>query len=108
MQFKALEGVFSEVKADAPTSNPSESHAANKMEKNSIRTRGSSSPFRCISSLVQQMNLEKDQELSVARHQIEELEALAADRQKEVICPVLPNILFPGKSEFLINGYHYM
>nr|XP_019705878.1 kinesin-like protein KIN-12E isoform X1 [Elaeis guineensis] len=83
-KFKALEGAFSEVKADASTSNPSESHAANKMEKNSVRARGSGSPFRCISSLVQQMNLEKDQELSVARHQIEELEALAANRQKEV------------------------
>ncbi|XP_017696808.2 kinesin-like protein KIN-12E isoform X2 [Phoenix dactylifera] len=83
-KFKALEGVFSDVKADASTSNPSESHAANKMEKNSARTRGSGSPFRCISSLIQQMNLEKDQELSVARHQIEELEALAANRQKEV------------------------
>lgn len=49
-----------------------------------MRPRGSSSPFRCISSLVQQMNLEKDQELSVARFRIEELEALAASRQKEV------------------------
>ncbi|KAG1338676.1 putative kinesin-like protein KIN-12C [Cocos nucifera] len=83
-EFKALEGVFSEVNAGASTSNPSESHAANKLEKNSVRTRGSGSPFRCISSLVQQMNLEKDQELSVAGHQIEELEALAANRQKEV------------------------
>jgi len=49
-----------------------------------FRTRGSSSPFKCISNLVQQMNQEKDQELSVARLRMEELEALAASRQKEV------------------------
>jgi len=53
-------------------------------EKSSVRTRGSSSPFRCISNLVQQMNQEKDQELSAARFRVEELEALAASRQKEV------------------------
>lgn len=55
-----------------------------KVEKTSTRTRGSSSPFRCISNIVQQMNQEKDQELSVARLRVEELEALAASRQKEV------------------------
>ncbi|KAK0607856.1 hypothetical protein LWI29_021576 [Acer saccharum] len=67
-------------------SNPTSTAAASdKTEKSSVRTRGSSSPFRCISSVVQQMNLEKkDQELSTARHRIEELEALAATRQKEV------------------------
>lgn len=58
--------------------------ASEKIEKSSVRTRGSSSPFRCISNLVQQMNQEKDQELSVARHHVKELEALAASRQKEV------------------------
>lgn len=58
--------------------------AADKTERTSTRTRGSSSPFRCIASLVQQMNVEKDQELSVARHRIEELEALAASRHREV------------------------
>jgi kinesin family protein 15 len=55
-----------------------------KSEKSSIRTRGSSSPFRCIAGLVQQMNLEKDQELSVARLRIEELEAVLSSRKKEV------------------------
>ncbi|OIS98460.1 phragmoplast orienting kinesin-1 [Nicotiana attenuata] len=48
------------------------------------RTRGSSSPFRCISSLVQQMNSEKDQELSAAKFHIEELEVLQAQKQKEI------------------------
>jgi len=58
--------------------------AQEKNEKSSVRTRGSSSPFRCISNLVQQMNQEKDLELSVARSRVGELEALAAGRQKEV------------------------
>lgn len=56
-----------------------------KTEKSSVKVRGSSSPFRCISNLVQQMNLEKDQELSIAKNRIEELEALLATRQKEVM-----------------------
>lgn len=57
---------------------------AHNNEKSSIRSRGSSSPFRCIVGLVQQMNLEKDQELTVARFRVEELESLLAAKQKEV------------------------
>ncbi|KAJ6825835.1 kinesin-like protein KIN-12E isoform X1 [Iris pallida] len=75
--------MISEVKPDATNSNTISS-VAEKTEKTSIRTRGSGSPFRCISSLVQQMNLEKDQELYIAKQRIEELEALAASRQKEI------------------------
>ncbi|KAK3190165.1 hypothetical protein Dsin_029726 [Dipteronia sinensis] len=83
-KYKTLEAMILEIKTNL--SNPTSTAAASdKTEKSSARTRGSSSPFRCISSVVQQMNLEKkDQELSVARHRIEELEALAATRQKEV------------------------
>lgn len=55
-----------------------------KIDKSSARPRGSSSPFRCISNLVHQMNLEKEHELSTARLRIEELEGLATSRQKEV------------------------
>ncbi|XP_050372198.1 kinesin-like protein KIN-12C [Argentina anserina] len=77
-KYKTLEAMVCEVKADKTYS------ATNKTERSSIRTRGSGSPFRCISSLVQQMNTEKDQELSTARLRIEELEALAASQQKEV------------------------
>ncbi|XP_024313758.1 kinesin-like protein KIN-12E isoform X3 [Brachypodium distachyon] len=55
-----------------------------KIEKPSARTRGSGSPFRCISSIVQQMNSEKDQEISLARQRIEELEALLSNKQKEI------------------------
>ena len=71
--------MFHEVKTDVSNSTTLE-----KIEKSSMRTRGSSSPFRCITNLVQQMNVEKDQELSVARQRVEELEALTASRQKEV------------------------
>lgn len=55
-----------------------------KVDKSSARPRGSSSPFRCISNLVHQMNVEKEHELSTARLRIEELEGLATSRQKEV------------------------
>lgn len=78
-----LEAMIHEVKTDL-SNQASTASALEKTEKASMRTRGSSSPFRCIASLVQQMNSEKDQELSLARQHIEELEALAASRQKEV------------------------
>jgi kinesin family member 15 len=75
--------MFREVKTDMSYST-SMAPTSEKMEKMPTRTRGSGSPFRCISNLVQQMNQEKDQELSVARLRVQELEALAASRQKEV------------------------
>ncbi|KAL3727874.1 hypothetical protein ACJRO7_032594 [Eucalyptus globulus] len=82
-KYKTLENMVHEIKTDlsssASTAQPLEKH-----EKSSSRPRGSSSPFRCISSLIQQTNLEKDQELSVAKLQIQELEALAASQQQEV------------------------
>ncbi|KAL7178397.1 hypothetical protein ACSBR2_031527 [Camellia fascicularis] len=82
-KYKTLEAMVREVRSDSSTLTPA-TLTSDKTEKSSMRPRGSSSPFKCISSLVQQMNLEKDQELSVARFRIEELEALAASRQKEV------------------------
>ncbi|XP_024519762.1 kinesin-like protein KIN-12C isoform X1 [Selaginella moellendorffii] len=49
------------------------------------KTKGSSSPFKCIGKgLSQQMNSEFDEELSAARHRISELETIAAGRQREV------------------------
>jgi len=75
--------MFHEVKTEVSNSTSMVS-ASEKIEKSSVRTRGSSSPFRCISNIVQQMNQEKDQELLVSRLRVEELEALAASRQKEV------------------------
>ncbi|XP_022760764.1 kinesin-like protein KIN-12C isoform X2 [Durio zibethinus] len=82
-KYKTLETMIREVKTDLPTSASTVS-ISDKNEKTSTRSRGSSSPFRCISSLVQQMNSEKDQELSMARLRIEELEAVSASRQKEI------------------------
>ncbi|KAK7264770.1 hypothetical protein RJT34_32380 [Clitoria ternatea] len=79
-KYKCLESMFREVKTEMSNS----TSTSDKTEKSSIRTRGSSSPFRCISNLVQQMNQEKDQELTVARLRLEELEAFAASQQKEV------------------------
>ncbi|XP_058076722.1 kinesin-like protein KIN-12F isoform X2 [Magnolia sinica] len=82
-KYKTLEDMVRESKADPLTANITAS-TTNKMERSSTRSRGSGSPFKCISSLVQQMNSEKEQELKVARLRIEELEALAASRQKEI------------------------
>lgn len=65
-------------------SNPMTAPTLDKVDKNPARLRGSSSPFRCISNLVHQMNLEKEHELSTARLRIQELEGLATSRQKEV------------------------
>ncbi|KAK6265212.1 hypothetical protein QUC31_016049 [Theobroma cacao] len=82
-KYKTLEAMVREVKTDLPSST-STVPISDKNEKTSARSRGSSSPFRCIASLVQQMNSEKDQELSMARLRIEELEAVSASRQKEI------------------------
>ncbi|KAJ0979998.1 hypothetical protein J5N97_015472 [Dioscorea zingiberensis] len=82
-KFKALEYMISEVKTDPRPSNIAAS-AATRVEKTPLRARRSGSPFRCISNLVQQMNCEKEQELSLARTRIEELEAVSAERQKEI------------------------
>ncbi|KAJ4955937.1 hypothetical protein NE237_012720 [Protea cynaroides] len=82
-KYKALEDMVREVNSDSSTST-SAALTLDKNEKTATRTRGSSSPFRCIASLVQQMNSEKDQELSMAKLRIEELGALAAKRHKEV------------------------
>ncbi|XP_037494827.1 kinesin-like protein KIN-12C [Jatropha curcas] len=82
-KYKTLEAMVREVKTSLSNS-ASTVAIQDKSEKSSVRTRGSSSPFRCIASLVQQMSLEKDQDLSVARLRIEELEAALTSQQKEV------------------------
>uniref|UniRef100_A0A9I9DNE2 Kinesin motor domain-containing protein n=1 Tax=Cucumis melo TaxID=3656 RepID=A0A9I9DNE2_CUCME len=81
-QYTSLEVMVRDASKDH--SNPMTAPALDKVEKNSARPRGSSSPFRCISNLVHQMNLEKEHELSTARLRIEELELLATSRQKEI------------------------
>lgn len=83
-KFKALEAMAEQVKPEGPPT-----HAANspsrKLEKNASKSRGSGSPFKCIGlGLAQQIKSERDEELSAGRARIEELEALAASRQKEI------------------------
>lgn len=66
-----------------------------KLEKNASKPRGSGSPFKCIGlGLVQQIKSEKDEELTAGRQRIEELEALATSRQKEVAFLKSTNILY--------------
>ncbi|KAL8151226.1 hypothetical protein V2J09_021034 [Rumex salicifolius] len=82
-KYKTLEAIVCELKKK-PSNMVSVAPVMERSERSSSRPRGSSSPFRCISNLVHQMNVEKDNELSTAKSRIEDLEVLAASRQKEV------------------------
>ncbi|XP_071703353.1 kinesin-like protein KIN-12C [Rutidosis leptorrhynchoides] len=82
-KYKSLEAMVSEMKIES-TKSGSEAPISDKTEKSLVRPRGSSSPFRCIGNLVQQVTTEKDHELALAKLRLEELEALASSRQKEV------------------------
>ncbi|XP_073006055.1 kinesin-like protein KIN-12F isoform X2 [Typha latifolia] len=83
-KFKDLEAMAQKVKIEA-VSSVATNMGPTKSEKNVVKSRGSGSPFKCIGlGLAQQMNSEKDEELTAAKRQIEELEALAANRQKEI------------------------
>ncbi|WJX28203.1 hypothetical protein P8452_16952 [Trifolium repens] len=62
------------------------------------------------------MNQEKDQELSVARLHVQELEALAASRQKEIpkllLHRIVPNARYSiwlyGKLELVVDPYQIL
>lgn len=83
-KFKALEAMVEQVKPEGHISH-SMSSSSNKSEKNAAKSRGSSSPFKCIGlGLAQQIKSEKDEDLASARLRIEELESLAVNRQKEI------------------------
>ncbi|KAG6777782.1 hypothetical protein POTOM_017615 [Populus tomentosa] len=83
-KFKALEAMVEQVKPEGHISH-STSSSSNKSEKNAAKSRGSSSPFKCIGlGLAQQIKSEKDEDLASARLRIEELESLAVNRQKEI------------------------
>lgn len=83
-QFKALEAMAEQVKPEGHLSHVPNSSAI-KSERNTVKSRGSGSPFKCIGlGLAQQIKSEKDEDLTAARLRIEELEALAVNRQKEV------------------------
>uniref|UniRef100_A0A0D3CJB8 Kinesin motor domain-containing protein n=1 Tax=Brassica oleracea var. oleracea TaxID=109376 RepID=A0A0D3CJB8_BRAOL len=83
-KYKTLEVMIRNFKLEDSNSSAAETAISHKTDKSSTRSRGSSSPFRCIVGLVQQMKLEKDQELTMARVRVEELESLLAAKQKEV------------------------
>ncbi|XP_015061958.1 kinesin-like protein KIN-12D isoform X1 [Solanum pennellii] len=83
-KFKALEALAQKVKMD-PHATQAPALSSSKLEKNSSKPRGSGSPFKCIGiGLVQQLMSERDEDHSAERHRIQELEALAASRQKEI------------------------
>lgn len=84
-QFKALEAMVENVRPESHFSHALNSSSPKKSEKFTARPRGSGSPFKCIGlGLAQQIKSERDEELTAARLRIEELESLAASRQKEV------------------------
>ncbi|KAK1276832.1 Kinesin-like protein KIN12B [Acorus gramineus] len=81
-KFKELEALAKQVKIEPPST--STCLTSTKSEKNVVKSRGSGSPFKCIGlGLGQQINSEKDEELTAKGRRIEELEAIAASRQKE-------------------------
>ncbi|XP_059314093.1 kinesin-like protein KIN-12D [Lycium ferocissimum] len=83
-KFKALEALAEKFKMD-PHASQAPTLSSSKLEKNSSKPRGSGSPFKCMGiGLVQQLMSEKDEEHSAERYRIQELEALAASRQKEI------------------------
>ncbi|KAF3778002.1 Phragmoplast orienting kinesin-1 [Nymphaea thermarum] len=79
-KYKALEAMACDAQHRAPMA----ASAAKRTEKTPVRTRASGSPFKCITGLVNQMHSDREHELHVARRRMEELESLAANRQKEV------------------------
>ncbi|XP_052194542.1 kinesin-like protein KIN-12D [Diospyros lotus] len=84
-KFKALEAMAEQVKPEGPYAPAVANASGTKLEKNGSKSRGSGSPFKCIGlGLVQQIKSERDEELTAGRLRIEELEALAASRQKEI------------------------
>ncbi|KAL5855677.1 hypothetical protein ACOSQ4_005479 [Xanthoceras sorbifolium] len=95
-KFMSLEAMVEQVRADSHSNHVTNS-STNRVERNTskhkgsgsplnaLKPRGSGSPFKCIGlGLAQQMKSEKDEELTVSRMRIEELESLAVSRQKEI------------------------
>ncbi|KAI3872118.1 hypothetical protein MKX03_033179, partial [Papaver bracteatum] len=83
-KFKTLEAMAEHVKPE-PVSSHTTNSMSTKPEKYAVKSRGSGSPFKCIGlGLTQQIKSEKDEELTAGRIRIEELEALAVNRQKEI------------------------
>lgn len=73
------------------------------------KTRGSGSPFKCVGTgLAQQMSFENDADLCSYQRRIDELEALASSRQKEVcVAPDLKMSSGVKASRSLINIWQW-
>jgi len=114
-----------QVKAEEASSH--ERISTNKLEKNAskgrgsaspfkakgsgspFKPRGSGSPFKCIGlGLAHQLKSEKDEELNAERLRIEELEALAASRQKEVSysASIFSSLHSSASSQALYHVFH--
>ncbi|CAH9125833.1 unnamed protein product [Cuscuta epithymum] len=85
-KFRTLEAMAENVKLEVQATTQGSNSSSSKLEKNGlVKPRGSGSPFKCIGiGLAQQLKSERDEELTAERFRIEELEALAASRQKEI------------------------
>ncbi|CAL1389381.1 unnamed protein product [Linum trigynum] len=84
-KFKQLETMLEQVKHEGYFNHAANTSTTNKPEKSVVKPRGSGSPFKCIGlGLAQQVKSEKDEEMTASRQRIEELECLAASRQKEI------------------------
>jgi len=78
-QYKALEAMENQVKADQTNCSSMASYMNKTGEKTAAKSRGSRSPFKCIGlGLSQQMNSERDEELHASKRRKEELEGLIA------------------------------
>ncbi|KAJ3685500.1 hypothetical protein LUZ61_014664 [Rhynchospora tenuis] len=88
-KFRELEAMAQQVKSIESTApagpGGSTNQTKNKGTGSPFKGRGSGSPFKCIGlGIIQQMNSEKDEDITALKRQIEELESLASSRQKEI------------------------
>lgn len=89
VQFRELEAMAQQVKSTESTAPTGPAGSMNQTKikgtGSPFKGRGSGSPFKCIGlGMIQQINSEKDEDITVLKRQIEELESLASSRQKEV------------------------
>ncbi|KAJ4804426.1 phragmoplast-associated kinesin-related protein [Rhynchospora pubera] len=88
-KFRELEAMAQQVKSIKSTAAAgpvgSTNQTKNKGTGSPFKGRGSGSPFKCIGlGIIQQMNSEKDEDITALKRQIDELETLASSRQKEI------------------------
>ncbi|KAF3333862.1 Phragmoplast orienting kinesin 2 [Carex littledalei] len=88
-KFRELEAMAQQVKSTESTAPAGPVGSMNQTKikgtGSPFKGRGSGSPFKCIGlGMIQQINSEKDEDITVLKRQIEELESLASSRQKEI------------------------